>query len=305
MRLSQGLIPLPVVLIQGGCNQAWHGGSGGKGKTRSGRAAVNAVAPGPWAGRGPNTWISSTFLISSSENTWSLPLLSAFLWHQGRLLPTYSWSVFSAMVPRTHSVFCFFSRCLLRWKSGKIHEAPATTPWWTVLIWMFLPPSLVTFFPIPELPGQEGQLAFPGEVLWGCVWRPVLGSSKEAVGTRKSQTMVPVRWSLQEWTSALAFHSTESSLTACASNCFGKSGTLKDHENSVLLYNDKAVHDTAWARACENMQIQGHDTCWNNIGLMAWTRQMGENSSTEFVNRGPWGSPLPDLTWNLPHIRLV
>lgn len=159
MRLSQGLIPLPVVLTQGGCNQVWHCGSGsGKGKTESGRAAVNPVVPGPWAGRGPNTsWISLTYLVSSSsENRWSLALPSAFLWHQGRLFPTYVWSIFSAMAPRTHSVFC-----LLRLKSGKIHGAPATTPWWTVLIWIFLPPSLVTFCPrgvLPELretPSQE------------------------------------------------------------------------------------------------------------------------------------------------------
>lgn len=204
MRLAQGLIPLPVVLIQGGCNQIWHYGS------ESGKAAVNPVAAGPWAGRGIKTsWISLTYLISSrSENRRSLPLPSAFLWHQGRLFPTYAWSVFSAMVPRTHSVFCFFSRCLLRWKSGKIHEAPATTPWWTVLIWMFFTSiSSHVLSHSRRTAGQEGQLAFPGDMLWGCLWRPVLGSRKEAVGTEKRQTMESVMWSLQEQAfPALAFH---------------------------------------------------------------------------------------------------
>lgn len=156
MRLGQGLIPMAVVPVQGGCKQVCHCGSGGKGKTESGRVDVNPVAPGSWAGRGPNnSWIRLSSLISScSENRWSLPLPSAFFWHQGRLFPTCAGSVFSVMAPRTLSVFCFS----ILWQTvcarqGEIRQSlqlpfrsvhggkrikedilvpSVDTPWWTV-----------------------------------------------------------------------------------------------------------------------------------------------------------------------------
>lgn len=125
MRLAQGLIPLPVVLIQGGCNQVWHSGSGGRGKTEWKGCCQPRALSRQWTKHLLNQF---NLISSCSENRWFFPLSPVLLWHQDRLFSTYAWSVFSAMVPRTHSVFCFFSTCLLRWKLGMIHEIPATPP---------------------------------------------------------------------------------------------------------------------------------------------------------------------------------
>lgn len=69
MRLGQGLIPMAVVSVQGGCKQVHHCGSGGKGKTESGRVDVNPVAPGYLEQAGDQTIPESVYL------PWFLPVL--------------------------------------------------------------------------------------------------------------------------------------------------------------------------------------------------------------------------------------
>lgn len=106
MRLGQGLVPTPVVPIQGGCKQLCHCDSGGKGKTEwkgccqpSSITVLNRQETKQFL----NQFILLDFLLFWEQMV--LPL--AFFWHQGRLFPTCACSVFSVMAPRTLSVFCF------------------------------------------------------------------------------------------------------------------------------------------------------------------------------------------------------
>lgn len=63
-----------------------------------------------------------------------------------------------------------------------------------------------------------------------------------------------------------------------------------------LLYDDKAVHGTARARACGDMQ--GHDACWNSTGLVAWARQIWHKLIHTVCKMRTLGQSLmPDLTW--------
>lgn len=223
----------PVVLIQGGCNQVWHCGNivvlVAEGR-QSERAAVN---PGLWAGSGPNTsWISLTYLISScSENRWFFPLPPALLWHQDGLFSTYAWSVF-AMVPRTHSVFCFFSTCLLRWKSGMIHEISATPPCELGSYGFFTSISSHILSHSRRTSRAGRATGIPQRDALRMCLKTCAGEQKGGSRHGKEPNygvckviIVRMRFSCS------SFSSVTVQKAACATNCFGKSGTLKDHEN--------------------------------------------------------------------------
>lgn len=133
----------------------------------------------------------------------------------------------------------------------------------------------------------------------------MLGSRREAADTEKSRAICSDH--LRRGLFLLYFfslHSTESSLRACATTAalLEREGHWFPLKMMFLWEDDKVVCGMAWGRACGDMQ--GHEACWDSVGLVGWARQIWHNLiHTVCKKRTLEQSLMPDFAWNLSHIR--